>query len=320
MTRTVQLLRHDAYNCTITSAWRVQLYNYGSNQGCWWLIRFKTFDIVMITKLITISWFSWLFNFDEWGLIPNMWSFQNFCERKKRSGVSSLREWSKRAHVLWGISYNQQISSQLWSWQLWMQLEAWKSQDFNGVWTHDLVILVRRSKQLSYEASDCGFIAQLVRASHRYCEVTGSNPVEVLSSIRNCLNCIHNCDDHSWLDFESAVQYIKHFIYHFSNKYAKPETQFNSDQTKSSQMKSNAGLWEEWKTREAGGRLLGAHMMREWELHRGVIGGGQMLYALGPNVFTTSNNEFDFLFTPRIESSRDLKNNQWQTIFLSFKI
>ena len=29
MTRIVQLLRHDAYNCTITSAWRVQLYNYG---------------------------------------------------------------------------------------------------------------------------------------------------------------------------------------------------------------------------------------------------------------------------------------------------
>ena len=60
--------------------------------------------------------------------------------------------------------------------------------------------------------------------------------------------------------------------------------------------------------------------LREWELDRGVIGGGQMLYALGPNVFTTGNNEFDFLFTPRIESSRDLKNNQWQTIFLSFKI
>ena len=32
MTRTVQLLGHDAYNCPITSAWRVQLYNYGWNQ------------------------------------------------------------------------------------------------------------------------------------------------------------------------------------------------------------------------------------------------------------------------------------------------
>ena len=32
MARTVQLLRHDAYNCTITTAWRVQLYNYGSHR------------------------------------------------------------------------------------------------------------------------------------------------------------------------------------------------------------------------------------------------------------------------------------------------
>ena len=33
-------------------------------------------------------------------------------------------------------------------------LEAWKSQDFNGVWTRDLAIPVRRSNQLSYEATD----------------------------------------------------------------------------------------------------------------------------------------------------------------------
>ena len=36
------------------------------------------------------------------------------------------------------------------------------------------------------------------RASHRYREVTGSNPVEVLNffeiSFRNCINCVH-CDD-----------------------------------------------------------------------------------------------------------------------------
>ena len=32
--------------------------------------------------------------------------------------------------------------------------------------------------------------------------------------IRNCLNCVHNCDDHSLLDFKSVVQYMKHFIYH----------------------------------------------------------------------------------------------------------
>ena len=48
-------------------------------------------------------------------------------------------------------------SSKLWSSQLWTQfkqfrIEAWKSQDFNGVWTRDLAIPVRRSNQLSYEA------------------------------------------------------------------------------------------------------------------------------------------------------------------------
>ena len=36
------------------------------------------------------------------------------------------------------------------------------------------------------------------------------------ASIRNCLNCVHNSDDHSLLDFKSAVQYMKHFIYQFT--------------------------------------------------------------------------------------------------------
>ena len=52
-------------------------------------------------------------------------------------------------------------SSELWSWQLRTQfkqlrIEAWKSQDFNGVWIRDLVIPVRRSNQLSYESTDIG--------------------------------------------------------------------------------------------------------------------------------------------------------------------
>ena len=49
-----------------------------------------------------------------------------------------------------------------------MQLcvEAWKIQDFNEKWPAPNI---------------SGFIAQLVKASHRYREVTGSNPVEVLN-------------------------------------------------------------------------------------------------------------------------------------------
>ena len=35
-------------------------------------------------------------------------------------------------------------------------VEAWKIQNFNRGWTHDLAILVQRSNQLSYEATDVG--------------------------------------------------------------------------------------------------------------------------------------------------------------------
>ena len=42
------------------------------------------------------------------------------------------------------------------------------------------------------------------RASHRYREVTGLSPVEVLNffqaSLRNGKNCDHNCEDHSSFD------------------------------------------------------------------------------------------------------------------------
>ena len=50
------------------------------------------------------------------------------------------------------------------------------------------------------------------RASHRYREVTGSIPVEVLNffqaSLRNCKNCDHNCEDHSSFDFEYCNYYF----------------------------------------------------------------------------------------------------------------
>ena len=51
------------------------------------------------------------------------------------------------------------LSSKPWSSQFLTQFkqfrtEAWKSQDFNGVWTRDLATPVRRSNQLSYEATD----------------------------------------------------------------------------------------------------------------------------------------------------------------------
>ena len=47
-------------------------------------------------------------------------------------------------------------SSQLWEQFLQLRREVWKIQELNGVWTRDLAIPVRRSNQLSYEATDVG--------------------------------------------------------------------------------------------------------------------------------------------------------------------
>ena len=56
----------------------------------------------------------------------------------------------------------------------------------------------------------CGFIAQLVEQRTGNAEVTGSNPVEVLTFFRlllsNCLNWKIYCDDHSSLSSTTAVE------------------------------------------------------------------------------------------------------------------
>ena len=66
----------------------------------------------------------------------------------------------------------------------------------------------------------------LVRASHRYREVMGSNPVEVLTfsgfNISNCITCVHNCEDHSSLYmrlifYKTKVAYIVNAIYLFQD-------------------------------------------------------------------------------------------------------
>ena len=65
-------------------------------------------------------------------------------------------------------------------------------------------------------------MAQLVRVSHRYCEVTGSNPVNVLTfsgfymQLLKLRYCVYDCDDHSLLDFKIRYQYMTYFIYHFT--------------------------------------------------------------------------------------------------------
>ena len=51
---------------------------------------------------------------------------------------------------------NKEWSSRLWTqfMQLRKKPEKNKKKDFNGIWTRDLAIPVRRSNQLSYEATD----------------------------------------------------------------------------------------------------------------------------------------------------------------------
>ena len=78
------------------------------------------------------------------------------------SNVPVRNEWTMKWHMKW-IIYELRTWNhvKLWSSQIWMQFlqlrkEAWKIQDFNGVWTRDLVIPMRRSNQLSYEATDVG--------------------------------------------------------------------------------------------------------------------------------------------------------------------
>ena len=92
--------------------------------------------------------------------------------------------------------------------------------------------------QLSYEATEVGsrsivgsyvpvkeltcpqrqwLYSSVGRASHRYCEVTSSNLVEVLNffqaSLRNCINSVH-CDDHFFI-FISFPQFI-YDLFHIS--------------------------------------------------------------------------------------------------------
>ena len=42
----------------------------------------------------------------------------------------------------------------------------------------------------------------------------------VQTPVRNYLNCVQNCDDQDLLDFKSAFQYMKHFIYHIHSSRA----------------------------------------------------------------------------------------------------
>ena len=77
---------------------------------------------------------------------------------------------------------------------------------------HSLTYLSREHMNPKLTCSQRQWLHSSVgRASHRYREVTGSSPVEVLNffqaSLRNCENCDHNCEDHS--SFEESLSSVE---------------------------------------------------------------------------------------------------------------
>ena len=71
-------------------------------------------------------------------------------------------KWYMKCFIYWtaDLKSSKLGSSQLWTQFKQLRIEAWKSQDFNGVWTRDLAVPVRRSSQLSYEATDTDTVSR----------------------------------------------------------------------------------------------------------------------------------------------------------------
>ena len=120
-------------------------------------------------------------------------------------------------------------SSQLRTQFLQLRREAWKIQDFNGVWTCDIAIPVRRSNQPSHEATDVGswsFVGSngpvrnesMMKWYMKWIIWTAdmkSNEAMIFAvtnaifqaSLRNCKNCVRNCEDHSFTWFHIRSSY-----------------------------------------------------------------------------------------------------------------
>ena len=85
-----------------------------------------------------------------------------------------------------------------------------------NLFSHSFLLREHMNPQLTYSQRQW-LRSSVGRASHRYREVTGSNPVEVLNffqaSLRNCINCVH-CDDHFFI-FISFPQFI-YDLFHIS--------------------------------------------------------------------------------------------------------
>ena len=62
----------------------------------------------------------------------------------------------------------------------------------------------------------------MVRAWHRYGEVTGSNPLKIINIscfyIRNYINCVYNCEDHSLLENILHKTYVGYVLGNYSTR------------------------------------------------------------------------------------------------------
>ena len=115
--------------------------------------------------------------------------------------TSEIQEESLSIRSQIPLNFTNKLRSKLWwSWLTWFQICSSIYENFIYHFTSILHRLIRTHKWPAPNVS--GFIAQLVRASHQYREVTGSNPVKswlLQASVRNCLNCVQNWDDHGLL-------------------------------------------------------------------------------------------------------------------------
>ena len=130
------LRSYESNFCNCVEAWKIQDFN-----GVW------TRDLAIpVRRSNQLSYEAT--DVGSWSFVSSNGPVRNESMMKwyMKWIICELRIWNQVK--LW--------SSQLWTQFLQLRKEAWKIQDFNGVWARDLVIPVRRSNQLSYEATDVG--------------------------------------------------------------------------------------------------------------------------------------------------------------------
>ena len=105
---------------------------------------------------------------------------------RRQSYEALIVKWYKKYYIYWTADFWNQVSHDHGSCEHNRSNcveKLWKSQDFNEVWTRDLATPVRRSNQLSYEATDVG------SWSFVSCNEPVKNGCKVIYEILHILNC-----------------------------------------------------------------------------------------------------------------------------------